>query len=50
MTASEGLARAMDLMPVKPLAHYDDVYDFVKPGWVPPSAGLLARVSRWLKR
>jgi hypothetical protein len=40
----------MHLMPVKPLVHYDDVYDFLKPGWVAPSAGLLARVSRWLKR
>lgn len=40
----------MDLMPVKPLAHYDDVYDFLKPGWVPPPQGLLGRVSQWFKR
>ncbi|KAB0644775.1 immunity 49 family protein [Burkholderia latens] len=39
----------MELMPVKPLDHYDDVYDFMKPGWVPPSQGLIDRVSRWFK-
>ncbi|MBO7776115.1 immunity 49 family protein [Burkholderia pseudomallei] len=39
----------MELMPVKPLDHYDDVYDFLKPGWVPPPQGLIDRVSRWFK-
>ncbi|MBU9345558.1 contact-dependent inhibition immunity protein BcpI [Burkholderia multivorans] len=39
----------MELMPVKPLDHYDDVYDFLKPGWVPPPQGLFGRVSRWFK-
>ncbi|WP_080405160.1 contact-dependent inhibition immunity protein BcpI [Burkholderia ubonensis] len=39
----------MGLMPVKPLDHYDDVYDFLKPGWVPPQQGLIGRVSRWFK-
>lgn len=39
----------MELMPVKPLDHYDDVYDFLKPGWVPPPQGLVGRVSRWFK-
>lgn len=39
----------MELMPVKPLDHYDDVYDFLKPGWVPPPQGLIGRVSRWFK-
>lgn len=39
----------MGLMPVKPLDHYDDVYDFLKPGWVPPPQGLIGRVSRWFK-
>ncbi|ARL61555.1 hypothetical protein BOC52_36075 [Burkholderia pseudomallei] len=39
----------MDLMPVKPLDHYDDVYDFLKPGWIPPRQGLIDRVSRWFK-
>lgn len=40
----------MDLMPVMPLKHYDDVYDFLKPGWVPPPQGLLGRITRWLQR
>ncbi|ABC36681.1 MULTISPECIES: contact-dependent inhibition immunity protein BcpI [pseudomallei group] len=39
----------MELMPVKPLDRYDDVYDFLKPGWVPPPQGLIGRVSRWFK-
>ncbi|WP_167242419.1 Imm49 family immunity protein [Burkholderia sp. Cy-637] len=39
----------MELMPVKPLDHYDDVYDFLKPGWVPPPRGLIGRVFRWFK-
>ncbi|MDD1488916.1 hypothetical protein F9946_22980 [Burkholderia thailandensis] len=39
----------MELMPIKPLDHYDDVYDFLKPGWVPPPQGLIGRVSRWFK-
>lgn len=39
----------MELMPVKPLDHYDDVYDFLRPGWVPPPQGLIGRVSRWFK-
>jgi hypothetical protein len=25
----------MELMPVKPMDHYDDVYDFLRPDWVP---------------
>ncbi|WP_133649781.1 hypothetical protein [Paraburkholderia flava] len=39
----------MELMPVQFLDHYDDVYDFLKPGWVPPPQGLVGRVSRWFK-
>jgi hypothetical protein len=39
----------MELMPIEPLAHYDDEYDFLKPGWIPPPQGLLGKVSRWLK-
>lgn len=38
----------MDLMPVQPLEHYDDVYDFLKPGWTPPPQGMLAKLSNWL--
>lgn len=40
----------MELMPVRPLDHYDDVYDFLKPGWVPPPQGLVGRISRWFKK
>lgn len=39
----------MDLMPVRPLIAYDDVYEFLKPGWVPPPQGMLADAARWLK-
>ena len=40
----------MELMPIRPLAHYDDVYDFLKPGWVPPPQGLMDKLGRWLGR
>ena len=40
----------MDLMPVRPLAHYDDLYDFLQPGWVPPPQGLMSKVGRWFGR
>lgn len=40
----------MELMPVRPLDRYDDVYEFLKPGWVPPTQGWLAKARRWLKR
>ncbi|WP_083245049.1 hypothetical protein [Paraburkholderia nodosa] len=36
----------VELMPVRPLAHYDNVYDFLKPGWVPPPQGFLGKLSR----
>ncbi|AJC23274.1 hypothetical protein RO07_11770 [Pandoraea pulmonicola] len=38
----------MDLMPIRPLAHYDDVYDFLYPDWVPPTQGLMWKLSRLL--
>ncbi|WP_233177078.1 contact-dependent inhibition immunity protein BcpI [Ralstonia sp. ASV6] len=37
----------MELMPIQPLSHYDDVYDFLKPGWVPPPQGLKGKLLRW---
>jgi hypothetical protein len=40
----------MELMPVRPLEHYDDVYDFLKPGWVPPRQGVIADFGRWLAK
>lgn len=39
----------MALMPVEPLAHYDDVYDFLKPGYVAPKVGLFERLRYWYK-
>lgn len=40
----------MALLPVSPLSHYDDVYEFLRPGWIPPPQGLVGKVSRWLKK
>jgi hypothetical protein len=37
----------MELMPVQPLARYDNEYEFLKPGWTPPQ-GFFGRVTRWL--
>lgn len=39
----------MELMPIEPLAHYDDEYEFLKPGWVPPAQGIVGKLSRWIK-
>lgn len=39
----------MELLPVKPLPYYDDVYDFLSPNWVPPPQGLFSDFNRWLK-
>jgi hypothetical protein len=36
----------MDWMPIAPLAHYEDVYDFLSPAWTPPDQSLFARVAR----
>ncbi len=36
----------MELMPIRPLAHYDNVYDFLEPGWVPPPQGFRGKLSR----
>lgn len=40
----------MVLMPVSPLSHYDDVYEFLQPGWVPPPQGMVGKISRWIHR
>ncbi|MES2976006.1 MAG: Imm49 family immunity protein [Pseudomonadota bacterium] len=39
----------MALMPLQPLDHYDDVYDFLAPGYVPPKVGWLERLRYQLK-
>lgn len=35
-----------DWMPIEPLAHYDDIYDFLSPDWVPPNQGFISRLTR----
>ncbi|MBB3121282.1 hypothetical protein [Pseudoduganella violacea] len=39
----------MGLMPIRPLGQYDDVYDFLKPEWLPPKQGMLADAVRWIR-
>lgn len=36
----------MELLPIRPLTHYDNVYDFLEPGWVPPPQGFLGKLSQ----
>lgn len=36
----------MQLMPVRPLLTYDNVYDFLKPGWQRPKYGFLSALKR----
>lgn len=40
----------MELMPIEPLEHYDDVYDFLQPGYIPPKVGLVERLRYWYKQ
>ncbi|MEJ7138981.1 hypothetical protein [Amphibiibacter pelophylacis] len=40
----------MDLMPVRPLDHYEIEYEFLKPGWEPPKQSFMDRVKRMVKR
>lgn len=40
----------MELMPNQPLEHYDDVYDFLQPGWIPPPQGVMAKISHWIHK
>lgn len=39
----------MELMPVRPLEHYDDIYDFLQPGWAPPCQSVVEKAVRWYK-
>ncbi|MEJ7139198.1 hypothetical protein [Amphibiibacter pelophylacis] len=40
----------MDLMPVRPLDHYEIEYEFLKPGWEPPKQSFMDRIKRMVKR
>lgn len=40
----------MDLVRINPLPHYDDVYDFLAPGYEPPPEGLLGHLKSWIKK
>jgi len=40
----------MELMLHQPLLHYDNVYDFLEPGWKPPSQGVLGKLMSRLRR
>lgn len=37
----------MDLMPVRTLTHYDELYDFLTPTFVPPKISIWSRLSYW---
>lgn len=40
----------MELLPVKPLDHYDDIYDFLASDWVPPKPSFLQRIKHLFTR
>ena len=40
----------MALVRINPLPHYDDVYDFLAPGYEPPPEGLLGHLKSWIKK
>ena len=40
----------MALMCVRPLAHYNQPYEFLEPGWQPPVTGWKGKVAQWLGR
>jgi hypothetical protein len=40
----------MDLVRIAPLPHYDDVYDFLAPGYEPPPEGLFGHLKSWIKK
>jgi hypothetical protein len=39
----------MDLMPVQPLPQYDDVYEFLKPGWKPRPYTTFEKIQLWFQ-
>lgn len=40
----------MELLPIKPLEHYDDVYDFLNPDWVPPPQNFIEKIAKWFSK
>lgn len=40
----------MELLPIKPLEHYDDVYDFLSPDWVPPPQNVIEKITKWFRK
>jgi hypothetical protein len=40
----------MDLVRIDPLPNYDDVYDFLAPGYEPPPEGLFGHLKSWIKK
>jgi hypothetical protein len=40
----------MELLPIKPLPHYDDVYDFLNPDWVPPPQNFIEKITKWFSK
>lgn len=37
-------------MPVRPLEEYNQLYDFLEPGWQPPATGWKGKLTQWLGR
>lgn len=37
----------MELLPVRPLPQYSDVYDFRDPGWTLPPSNSIAKIAKW---
>lgn len=41
----------MSLIPIQPLHSYDVEYDFLRPGWTPPTPpGVVTKIKRWFRR
>ena len=40
----------MELLPLKPLEHYDDVYDFLSSDWTPPTQNFIQKITKWFSK
>lgn len=40
----------MELLPFKPLEHYDDVYDFLSSDWTPPTQNFIQKITKWFSK